>query len=179
MLYVFGGEYKNTCPADVCKQQTRPGFHFGLVQPSAPSQTPYVYEGEEAARVAWRLAQHHSHLYSVSDDLTTVTLVEQSSEHDIKAPSPVVLNEQNQERLRRAAKALESLEAPKGTIHVWQGSGGFLWDDAEDHGGFDSNVPCGPFPEYLECVQDAEMVYRGKVTVVAGQPERYLADGTS
>ena len=103
-MFVFGGEYENLEPSDKDEQQTRPAFHFGMVHPAHRGQPimPYVYEDEDEARRMWRLTEHHSHLYKVSDDLTTVTLVGRSGWCSIGAPTPVALNEENQTRLRQA-----------------------------------------------------------------------------
>jgi hypothetical protein len=47
------------------------------------------------------------------------------------------------------------MKAP--TIHVWHDSEakGWLWDDAEDHGGYDRCVPCGPFASEDDAERDA------------------------
>jgi hypothetical protein len=100
MLYLFGGAHPN---------RTQPGYHFSLVHPSGPHATPYIYVGEDAARQGWNLTQHHSHLYRLSDDMTSVTLVAQSpycSDSDVGAPSDAVLDEKNQERVRRGVSKI-------------------------------------------------------------------------
>ena len=100
MLFVFGGEYHNVdTPGH--KQVTRPGRHFGLVHPCDPGQTPYVYVGERAAVAASNLTKHHSHLYAVSDDLTTVTLHKRGEwDFDEQSPTEIVLDGQMQAKLR-------------------------------------------------------------------------------
>ena len=50
---------------------------------------------------------------------------------------------------------------------------GYFWDDAEDHGGFDRNVPCGPFDTHDLAVQDAIECFRETPTVLEGKPHRY------
>jgi hypothetical protein len=43
------------------------------------------------------------------------------------------------------------------TVHIWHDSArqGWLWDDAEDHGGYDRCIPCGPFHSQGEAWRDA------------------------
>jgi hypothetical protein len=69
--------------------------------------------------------------------------------------------------------------------HVWHedvtdedwmeghGESGFFWDDAEDHGGFDRNTPCGPFEKREQAVQDATKCFGQEPTIIEGKPERY------
>lgn len=62
-------------------------------------------------------------------------------------------------------------------IHVWydehhEDGPGWFWDDAEDHGGFDRNVSCGPFASRDEAIQDANEIF-GNAEVIDGKPERY------
>jgi hypothetical protein len=57
-------------------------------------------------------------------------------------------------------------------IHVWEEKGEWFWDDAEDHGGFDRNVPSGPFASRDEAIQDANEIF-GDAEVVDGKPDRY------
>lgn len=63
-------------------------------------------------------------------------------------------------------------------IHIFQlqGKPGFYWDDAEDHGGFDRNVPCGPFPNRMVAQADAA-VCCGAITVEDTDlpPARYFS----
>ena len=59
-------------------------------------------------------------------------------------------------------------------IHVWKTDKGWMWDDAEDHGGYDRNIPCGPFPQRQNAIDDAAKC--GNVTieeVIEGEPLRY------
>ena len=106
MYYFFGGEYENITnhgkkiPLQEGEQETRPGYHFGMVHPC--NDIPYVYGNEPDARNFWNVEKHHSHLYVVGDDLTVATLHVFSYEAEINAPTPVSLNERNQELLRRA-----------------------------------------------------------------------------
>lgn len=62
--------------------------------------------------------------------------------------------------------------------HVWHETNddqetGYFWDDAEDHGGFDRNVPCGPFETRELAIQDAKAVFTDGLTVLDGKPFRY------
>ena len=66
--------------------------------------------------------------------------------------------------------------ALRGKIHVWEEDRGWYWDDAEDPGGSDRNVPCGPFADRDEAIRDAEQCFRHSVTVSEGKPTRYEAD---
>jgi hypothetical protein len=103
-MFIFAGEFRNANQTDEGEQQTRPGYRFGMVHPTPCGQpiTPYVYRDEDEARQMWRLTEHHSHLYKVSDDLTAVKLVEKSGCIPVGAPAFLALNEENQTRLRRA-----------------------------------------------------------------------------
>jgi hypothetical protein len=58
-------------------------------------------------------------------------------------------------------------------IHVWHEDGRFFWDDAEDHGGFDRNVPCGPFPSRESAIEDAQQLFPANVHVFDFKPPRY------
>jgi len=62
-------------------------------------------------------------------------------------------------------------EIPK--VYMWQEETKFFWDDAEDHGGFDRNVPCGPFDSRKEAIIDVASLFRVKPEVIEGKPERY------
>ena len=60
--------------------------------------------------------------------------------------------------------------------HIWHEEGheeGYFWDDAEDHGGFDRNVPCGPFATYELALKDAKVLFPDELTVLEGKPHRY------
>jgi hypothetical protein len=63
-------------------------------------------------------------------------------------------------------------------IHTWEENGEWYWDDAEDHGGFDRNVPCGPFLSRDATIADAAEVFGPDVLVQDGKPGRY-DDGMS
>jgi hypothetical protein len=57
-------------------------------------------------------------------------------------------------------------------VHIWEESDGFYWDDAEDHGGYDRNVPCGPFSSEERAVLDACSVC-DLIEIIDGKPWRY------
>lgn len=111
-LYVFAGVYKNVDQTDRMEQQHCLGYHVGMVCPgrNVGQPNPYVYHGEPEATAAFRLCQHHSHIYAVSDDRTALIRVRESFEaNNVPAPDRIELNEANQQRLREAiaAKGLE------------------------------------------------------------------------
>lgn len=61
-------------------------------------------------------------------------------------------------------------------IHVWHIDGeGWFWDDAEDHGGYDRCVPCGPFRARIDALKDAESIC-GVYDVEDGPPLHYPDD---
>jgi len=57
-------------------------------------------------------------------------------------------------------------------VHLWSDDDGHYWDDSEDHGGFDRNVPSGPFDTREAATQDAKELF-GNITIVDGKPSRY------
>lgn len=57
--------------------------------------------------------------------------------------------------------------------HIWFENDCYFWDDAEDHGGFDRNVPTGPFDTRERAVADARVVFGQGVDLVEGRPPRY------
>ena len=56
-------------------------------------------------------------------------------------------------------------------IHIWYNDG-WYWDDAEDHGGYDRNTPCGPFNARRLAIADAEEVATIE-EIIEGKPTRY------
>lgn len=61
---------------------------------------------------------------------------------------------------------------PPHSVHVWTEGGEYFWDDSEDHGGFDRNVPSGPFTSYGDAVSDAKEIWP-VVKVEPYKPARY------
>ena len=63
-------------------------------------------------------------------------------------------------------------------IHVWEENGEWFWDDADDHGGFDRNVPCGPFPAKHAAIADANTISPNAPVrlVINYKPPRYEND---
>lgn len=57
--------------------------------------------------------------------------------------------------------------------HIWHEKEGYFWDDAEDHGGFDRNVPSGPFATHELAVQDATECFGETPAILDGKPFRY------
>lgn len=63
------------------------------------------------------------------------------------------------------------------TVCIWnQDDRGWLWDDAEDHGGFDRVSPKGPFASEQEAKQDAADFFKTNVDnleVINRRPDYY------
>ena len=64
------------------------------------------------------------------------------------------------------------------TIYLWNDDGNWYWDDAEDHGGFDRNVPSGPFDAELAALEDAASSFNTPASefdeiIKDEQPPRY------
>ena len=62
-------------------------------------------------------------------------------------------------------------------IAVWfdADKGGFAWDDAEDHGGFDRVSPQGYFHTRAAAMQDAREAFpNDSIEFEDGKPEHYL-----
>ena len=80
--------------------------HFSFVCPTRG--LPYVCSQERAIQTLFNLCQHHSHLYRVSDDLTTATLVQEGEFFPMErtAPKTVEIPAHERERLERTDKTL-------------------------------------------------------------------------
>ena len=81
--------------------------HFAFVSPSK-GELPYVCSQERAIETLFGLCKHHSHLYRVSDDLTTAILVQEGEffpmEHT--APQALKISATERERLEKADKTI-------------------------------------------------------------------------
>lgn len=57
---------------------------------------------------------------------------------------------------------------------VWYADTGWVWDDSEDHGGFDRCVPRGPFDTEEEAMLDAKSTFpKNAVSFRRSKPDHY------
>lgn len=83
-FFVCGGFYRRQKPDGKGTEE-----YFALVKASGMDSLPYVTDEAHSLQLH-RLCQHHSHLYRVSDDFRTLTLVRTGEADGIK-PGPVVM----------------------------------------------------------------------------------------
>lgn len=63
------------------------------------------------------------------------------------------------------------------TVCIWETDDGQVWDDAEDHGGFDRLIHSKPFPTVGDAMKDAESVFPNtSIYFEYGKPSHYVAD---
>lgn len=70
----------------------------------------------------------------------------------------------------------ETWDAMKNAVAVcmWHDGNGFLWDQAEDSGGFDRLVPMGPFDSENAAMLDASKTFAPwPVSIKREKPEHY------
>lgn len=61
-------------------------------------------------------------------------------------------------------------------VCVWHTDTGWLWDDAEDHGGFDRISPQGPHASRADAEADARARFAGQAVEIVDQEPAHYAE---